>query len=86
MRLDSRGKIIFYSAGTWRRWLLIGSSMENAMNRGKTMFAKIEITGVLETETGLHIGGSDAFAAIGAVDSPVIRDTRTNMPMIPGSR
>lgn len=49
------------------------------------MFAKIEITGVLETETGLHIGGSDAFAAIGAVDSPVIRDTRTNMPMIPGS-
>ena len=49
------------------------------------MFAKIEITGVLETETGLHIGGSDAFAAIGAVDSPVIRDTRTNLPMIPGS-
>lgn len=49
------------------------------------MFAKIEISGVIETVTGLHIGGSSAFSAIGAVDSPVIRDVRTNMPMIPGS-
>lgn len=49
------------------------------------MFAKIEISGVLETKTGLHIGGSSAFSAIGAVDSPVIKDARTNMAMIPGS-
>ena len=49
------------------------------------MFAKVEITGTLEIVTGLHIGGNGAFAAIGAVDSPVIRDTRTNEPMIPGS-
>ena len=49
------------------------------------MFAKVIISGVLETVTGLHIGGSSAFSAIGAVDSPVIRDARTNMPMIPGS-
>lgn len=49
------------------------------------MFAKIEISGTIETVTGLHIGGSSAFSAIGAVDSPVIRDLRTNMPMIPGS-
>ena len=49
------------------------------------MFAKVKISGVLETITGLHIGGSSAFSAIGAVDSPVIRDARTNMPMIPGS-
>ena len=49
------------------------------------MFAKIEINTVLEVVTGLHIGGSSAFSAIGAVDSPVIMDTRTNMPMIPGS-
>lgn len=35
--------------------------------------------------TGLHIGASSAFSAIGAVDSPVISDIRTNMPMIPGS-
>lgn len=49
------------------------------------MFAKVKISGVLETITDLHIGGSSAFSAIGAVDSPVIRDARTNMPMIPGS-
>ena len=49
------------------------------------MFAKVKISVVLETVTGLHIGGSSAFSAIGAVDSPVIRDARTNMPMIPGS-
>ncbi len=49
------------------------------------MFAKLEITGTLEVKTGLHIGGSDAFAAIGAVDSPVIRDVRTDDPIIPGS-
>ena len=33
----------------------------------------------------MHIGGSPAFAAIGAVDSPIVRDIRTNLPMIPGS-
>lgn len=49
------------------------------------MFAKIEISGTIEIVTGLHIGGSSAFSAIGAVDSPVIMDTRTNQPMIPGS-
>ena len=47
------------------------------------MFAKIEINGTIEIVTGLHIGGSSAFSAIGAVDSPVIKDGRTNMPMIP---
>lgn len=49
------------------------------------MYAKIQITGILEVKTGLHIGGSTAFAAIGAVDAPVIKDARTNIPMIPGS-
>lgn len=49
------------------------------------MFAKIEISGYIETVTGLHIGGSSAFSAIGAVDSPVITDIRTGQPMIPGS-
>lgn len=49
------------------------------------MFAKIEITGTLEVLTGMHIGGSSAFAAIGAVDSPVVRDTFSDQPMIPGS-
>lgn len=49
------------------------------------MFAKLEITGTIEVVTGLHIGGSDAFAAIGAVDSPVIKDPLTGLPIIPGS-
>ena len=49
------------------------------------MYGKIQINGEIELVTGLHIGGSSAFAAIGAVDSPVIKDVRTNDPMIPGS-
>jgi len=49
------------------------------------MYAKIEITGCLEVMTGLHIGTSGAFAAIGAVDSPVVRDVLSRHPMIPGS-
>lgn len=49
------------------------------------MFAKIQITGKIVVKTGMHIGGSSAFAAIGAVDSPVMRDVWTNQPMIPGS-
>lgn len=49
------------------------------------MYAKIEIRGKIEVCTGMHIGGSSAFAAIGAVDSPVIKDVRTGNPIIPGS-
>lgn len=49
------------------------------------MYSKIQITGVLETKTGMHIGGSSAFSAIGVVDSPVIKDVRNGKPMVPGS-
>lgn len=49
------------------------------------MYGKIQITGKIEVLTGMHIGGSSAFAAIGAVDAPVIKDVSTNLPMIPGS-
>lgn len=49
------------------------------------MYKKIEITGKIELVTGMHIGGSPAFAAIGAVDSPIVRDVRSNLPMLPGS-
>ena len=49
------------------------------------MYAKIEIIGEIEIKTGMHIGGSDAFSAIGAVDLTVVRDSRTNYPIIPGS-
>ena len=53
--------------------------------KGKNMYAKIQITGTIEVKTGMHIGGSSAYAAIGAVDSTVIKDVRTGLPMIPGS-
>ena len=33
------------------------------------MYSKIKISGVIEVVTGMHIGGSSAFSAIGAVDS-----------------
>ena len=49
------------------------------------MFTKIQITGKIEVVTGMHIGSSSAFAAIGAVDSPIVKDARTKLPMIPGS-
>lgn len=49
------------------------------------MYAKLQITGIVELVTGMHIGGSSAFAAIGAVDAPIIKDIRTNLPIIPGS-
>jgi len=49
------------------------------------MYAKIRISGLLEVVTGLHIGKGSAFSAIGAVDSPVVRDALTSAPMIPGS-
>ena len=51
----------------------------------KYMKAKVQITGVIEVVTGMHIGGNGSFAAIGAVDSPVIKDVVTRKPLLPGS-
>lgn len=48
-------------------------------------FSKIKISGIIEVKTGLHIGGDSSFSAIGAIDSPVVRDTLTGQPIIPGS-
>ena len=49
------------------------------------MLAKIMISGKIISKTGMHIGGASGFSAIGALDSPVIRDIQTDEPMIPGS-
>lgn len=49
------------------------------------MYGKIIFNADLKVLTGMHIGGGSAFSAIGAVDSPVVRDTRTKLPIIPGS-
>ena len=48
-------------------------------------YTKIKITGIIEIKTGIHIGGDDSFSAIGAIDSPVVRDPLTRLPIIPGS-
>lgn len=49
------------------------------------MYGKILISGEIEILTGMHIGSSDSFSAIGAVDAPVIRDSMSGLPIIPGS-
>ena len=49
------------------------------------MYGKILIRCDLIVRTGMHIGGSSAFSAIGAVDSPVVRDPYTGLPIVPGS-
>lgn len=48
-------------------------------------YSKIKITGVIESVSGMHIGGVDRFSAIGSIDSYVARDVITDYPMIPGS-
>lgn len=49
------------------------------------MYGKIMIKCKMVVLTGMHIGGSSVFSAIGAVDSPVVRDSLTGAPMLPGS-
>ena len=49
------------------------------------MYGKLIIKCELVVRTGMHIGGSSVFSAIGAVDSPVISDPLTGDPIIPGS-
>lgn len=48
-------------------------------------YTKIKISGTIVVKTGLHIGGDDTFSAIGAIDSPVVRDPLSRQPIIPGS-
>lgn len=49
------------------------------------MYGKILIRCDLIVRTGMHIGGSSAFSAIGAVDSPVVRDPYTGLPIVPAA-
>ena len=48
-------------------------------------YSKVKISGIIELKSGLHIGTSNAFAAIGATNNPIIKDPLTNLPYIPGS-
>ena len=49
------------------------------------MYGKILISCNLVVRTGLHIGAASGFSAIGAEDSPVVRDPLTGYPVVPGS-
>ncbi|MEJ5227390.1 type III-A CRISPR-associated RAMP protein Csm3 [Thermodesulfovibrio sp.] len=51
----------------------------------KNLLGKIQITGIIECLTGLHIGASNENVEIGAIDAPVVRDPITREPYIPGS-
>ena len=46
---------------------------------------RIRIWGLIETVTGLHIGGTEVGIAIGGVDNTVIRNGLDGVPYIPGS-
>lgn len=50
-----------------------------------TILDKILIKGKIKLLTGLHIGASNDFAPIGAVDSIVVRNPIDKRPIIPGS-
>jgi len=49
------------------------------------LFGKLIIKSKIVLETGMHIGASNDFAPIGAVDMTYIRDPLTKQPIIPGS-
>jgi CRISPR-associated protein Csm3 len=74
---------------TWKRWSRIifiwAAEINNKERSIEAMFGKIVFRADLKVLTGMHIGGGSAFSAIGAVDSPVVRDARTKLPIIPGS-
>lgn len=54
-------------------------------NYATPLRGKLFITGTMKLLTGLHIGASSDFSAIGAVDMVVVRDPLTRQPIIPGS-
>jgi len=50
-----------------------------------TLHGRMILVGTIKAVTGLHIGGSPGALAIGNVSLPVIRDTVSGRPYIPGS-
>lgn len=46
---------------------------------------RLIITGTLRLDTGLHIGKGREGMEIGGVDLPIVRDSLTNEPIVPGS-
>lgn len=50
-----------------------------------TLHGRVIVNARIRLLTGLHIGGSSAALAIGALDNPVVRDSLTGRPYVPGS-
>lgn len=59
--------------------------MSENKDYSQCLAGKIKISGILRLLTGMHIGASNDFSTIGAVDSIVVRDPVTKRPVIPGS-
>jgi len=56
-----------------------------ASERSIRLEGKIFISGDINAVTGLHIGGTGGELDIGGIDNPVIRNSLTREPYIPGS-
>jgi CRISPR-associated protein Csm3 len=54
-------------------------------NGARILLGKVVLAGKIELKSGMHIGGSKESMQIGGVDLPVIKDSATNQPYIPGS-
>ena len=59
--------------------------MSDGSNNFFTIKDKLIITADIKVLTGMHIGASNDFSPIGAVDSVVVKDPLTGKPIIPGS-
>lgn len=61
--------------------------MTLSINRfeSKELVGKVTIKGILNVETGIHIGGGGERLDIGGLDKPVIRNPVTRHPYLPGS-
>ncbi len=51
----------------------------------RLLIGKVFFKGNIILKTGLHIGGSQESMQIGGIDLPVIRDSASSLPYIPGS-
>lgn len=57
----------------------------NTAHQTKPILGKVIMKGTLICETGLHIGAQGGTGEIGGVDKPVVRDSVTQEPFIPGT-
>lgn len=59
--------------------------MSNTITNTAHLVKKIQISGIIRTLSGLHIGASNMGLSIGGADATVVRNPLTNEPYIPGS-